>query len=158
MTDQIIDIRRYLGVGPDGDENRVFAVWGAEGGRTRLALPVWRAISLLGGERGGVVSLSRAERDPSPRPFFLLDLRTDPAELTAPASLLRRLSGESPPALKVTEQGDLAVILGENGDNWWFLHVGGGASEHPPRGKARETLLFLAGECAGLLFLRELAV
>ena len=55
------------------------------------------------------------------------------------------------------EGGDLTVLLGEYQDRRWFFQVLGRSTGEAVQGRDRETLLFLAGECAGLLFIRELA-
>jgi len=67
------------------------------------------------------------------------------------------LKGEEVPSLVFTKKQELAVLLGEDDERRWFLQLLGGSSGTALEGKARETLLFLAGECAGLLFFRELA-
>jgi hypothetical protein len=158
VTDKVIDIRRYLGLDSGEGHGRAFAVQGGEGERTRFALPVWRAVSLVGGERGGIVSLRKGEReDSTPRQFFFLDLRRDPTDLALPFPLLQSLRNEPAPSMEMTEEGELAVVLGEEEGTVWFLQILGIGLEAAPEGRARETLLFLAGECAGLLFLRELS-
>lgn len=157
MERHVIDIQNYLGVESRGDDGRAFSVWGGEGGRTRFALPVWRAIQLVGGERGGIVSVPKKETVANPLPFFLLDLRKDPAEVAFPTATLERLRTADPPALEFTGLGELAVLLGEEEERVWFIQVLGGRGGGVLDEKAREILLFLAGECAGLLFFRELA-
>ena len=155
--DHVIDIRRFLGGSPERLDEGAFAVWGGEGGRSRLALPLWRSIFLVGGDWGGIVSLSKLESEDVAHPLFILDLKQDPARTFSPTKPLRLLQGEEGPALVFTEEKELAVLLGEDEERWWFLQVRGGTMVGPADGKARETLLFLAGECAGLLFFRELA-
>jgi hypothetical protein len=91
------------------------------------------------------------------RPFFVLDLKQDPARTLGPEAPLRRLEGAEVPSLDFTTREGLAVLLGEDERRFWYLQVSGVASATPLEGKNRETLLFLAGECAGLLFFRELA-
>lgn len=149
--DQIIDLSQYLETrsGP-----RVFSVAGGEGERSRLALPVWRAIYLLEGERGGIVWA--AGRDASPRTAFVLDLAESPARLAFEGEGIARLRGREAPAMDVAD-GAITVLLSRDQDRSWFLVVGGptvGADQPSQRG--REDLLFLAGECAGLLRHRDL--
>ncbi len=60
--DHVIDIRRFLGELPKKQDGAAFAVWGNGGERSRFALPLWRAIYLLGGNWGGIVSLSKPRR------------------------------------------------------------------------------------------------
>ena len=158
MTDdRVIDIRQYLAQSVNTTFPRVFSVYGGEGGQSRLALPVWRAITLLGGDWGGVVSLSNQSPGVAPVPRFILDLREEPARTESPVEPLHGLVDAEAPALAASKSGGLAVLLGENDDGRWFLRVRGGRSDTPPDGKARETLLFLAGECSGFVFLRKLA-
>jgi hypothetical protein len=155
--DHVIDIRRFLGGAPEGPEEGAFAVWGGGGERSRFALPLWRAIYLAGGEWGGIISLSRHESRDVTRPLFVLDLKRDPARIFDSAGSLSLLRGEEAPALALTGDRELSVLLGADGGTQWFLQIRGGSLTAAPDGRSRETLLFLAGECAGLLFFRELA-
>ena len=63
---------------------------------------------------------------------------------------------QAPSVLETDDR--VTIFLGSDGDRVWFLviderDVAPGALS----GKTREDLLFLAGECAGLLFHRDLA-
>ena len=159
--DHVIDIRRYLEQSPESREPGAFAVWGGGGERSRFALPLWRAIYLAGGNWGGIVSLPKSRDEPSndllADPLLVLDLQQDPARTESPEGPLQNLRNQKAPALTFHEKGGLAVSLGEDEERWWFLQVQGQALSGEPQGKDRETLLFLAGECAGLLFFRELS-
>ena len=157
MSDGIIDLGEYLRR-REGSQEPVstFALWGAEGERSRFALPLWRAIYLAAGERGGVVW------DPPgggpAHPFVVLDLGSDPARTGfewdgAPGLDLARV-----PEVFPAPGGGLAVYLGhEEGRRWFLLITGGPGGVTEPTGRDREDILFLAGECAGLLFLRDFA-
>jgi len=155
--DHIIDIRRYLGQSPGKQDEGAFAVWGGGEERSRFALPLWRAIYLAGGDWGGIVSLSKEDDADGTRPLFILDLKQDPARIYSPTGSLHHLRGEDAPALAFSDDQELAVLLGEDDDRRWFLQILGVASRTTLEGKGRENLLFLAGECAGLLFFHELA-
>jgi hypothetical protein len=155
--DGVIDIRQYLGKGMETPFPRVFSIWGGKGEHSRFALPVWRAVTLVGGDWGGIVFQPRPDAEAAPSPFFLLDLKEEPARTESPLGPLPTFEPEEAPALAAAPGGGLAVFLGESAERRWFLRVLGGKSEALPAGKAKETLLFLAGECSGLLFLRELA-
>lgn len=158
MTDDgVIDIRQYLAQTGNAPFSRVFSVWGGEGNNSRFALPVWRCITLLEGDWGGIVSLPKLDPEGTARPFFVLDLLQEPARTQVPTEPLRALEGGDVPSLAVEGGDGLALLLGVDAEQSWFLRVAGGKSDTEPDGKARETLLFLAGECSGLLFLRELA-
>lgn len=155
MDEGIIDIQKFLNA-PVREGGRAFSVWGGEGERARFALPVWRAVFLLDGNRGGIfhVAVGRPERC---TPFFILDLKQDPARTSffpPPASLLAQAEA---PALSARAGGGVLVFLGEERGRKWFLEVEGGEDRILATGKRREELLFLAGECAGLLFFREFA-
>ena len=151
----IIDINRYLSR-PGQDPGRAFAIWGGDGDQARFALPVWRTIYLLGGERGGVLWVPTAKGS-DPQPLFVLDLGQDPARTEFPVGPLNNLETKEPPALAFDREGGVVVFLGEEKEKRWFLSIWGKEIISPPKGKTREDLLFLAGECAGLLFFRELS-
>ena len=155
MDEKVIDINRYLGGFPEGRTGMTFSVWGGEGLRARFALPVWRAITLLQGERGGIVLLPPGEDDP--QPFFILDLVGEPARIDCSPEPLGTLMDREAPAISFDPEGEVAVFLGATEKGSWYLQVWGGSPQRPLDGRDRETLLFLAGECAGLLFYRELS-
>jgi hypothetical protein len=155
--DQVIDIREYLARSFQEKDLGVFALWGGEGERSRFALPMWRAIFLVGGDWGGIVSLSKVSPQDEASPLLVLDLKVDPARLTVPRGSLEALGDREAPSLAFGEGDGVAVFLGEGDGKRWFLSVAGGRIRSAPEGKDRGTLLFLAGECAGLLFYRELA-
>lgn len=158
MTDNhIIDLRDYLTRSADHRAPRTFAVWGGGDARSRFALPLWRAMALVGGNWGGIVSVPKERVGRAPDPFFALDLEQEPARSVFPSGPIHRLENKGAPASVFTEAGELAVLLGEENGRRWFLLVLGGRGGGAPAGKDLETLMFLAGECAGLLFLQDLA-
>lgn len=161
MGDGIIDIRKYLDA--DEDDASAFSLWGGEGERSRFALPLWRIIYLAGGDRGGIVSgpdgrSSRGRGSGGLDPLVVLDLRSEPArtdfaELAPAASAI-----EGSPRLVDLDEGGLLVALGESVGRSWFVVVDGMAERASPLARAvKEDILFLSGECAGLLFFRDLA-
>lgn len=157
VDDHIIDIREYLADSLEGRSPGAFAVWGGGGSRSRLALPLWRAIYLTGGDWGGIVSVPRGDPGGVPQPIFILDLRQEPARLECPLDSIRTLKGDTAPAVACTREAGVAVLMGADPERHWYLLVRGSGEVMVPTGKERETLLFLAGECAGLLFFQELA-
>jgi len=158
MDDRVIDIRRYLEDPPEErEEAGAFSVFGGGGERSRMALPVWRAIYLAGGDWGGILSRPRESPEAGLDPLFVLDLKEEPARVRVSPDSTQGLSGGEIPAMAATEEGGVAVLLGLTEERVWFLVVQGEGSRVLPEGQPRETLLFLAGECAGLLFFRELA-
>jgi hypothetical protein len=158
--DDVIDLTSYRGqafprTDREGSPNR-FAVWGAEGKRSRFALPVWRAIYSVAGGRGGLVWTSQRGDAGVPEPLFVLDLASEPArtEFTPPS--LAGLDAREPPTL-LEQEGSVVVYLGSRDDRNWFLILDGRSPSEPLDSDAKEDLMFLAGECAGLLFFRQLA-
>ena len=161
MGDGIIDIRKYLDA--DEDDPSAFSLWGGEGERSRFALPLWRIIYLAGGDRGGIVSGpdGRGRQGGIPGgldPLVVLDLRSEPArtdfsDLAPAASVI-----EESPRLVDLDGGGLLVALGESVGRSWFVAVDGVSERNQPLARSeKEDILFLSGECAGLLFLRDLA-
>ncbi len=158
MTDDhVIDIRRYLDSSAELLDLRAFSVLGGGGNRSRLALPIWRAIHLVGGDWGGIVSMSKLQPEQGADPLFALDLKEDPARAAGSPEPLRVFPVGEAPSMTFGKGEGLAVLLGEDDERRWFLQILGVIKKVPPEGKDRETLLFLSGECAGLLFFRELA-
>lgn len=157
MSDGIIDLGEYLRRREGGREPAsTFALWGAQGERSRFALPLWRAIYLASGERGGIVWDTSHEG--TLRPFVVLDLGSDPARTEFEWDGAPGMDSGKVPELIATVGGGLAVYLGEEDGRRWFLVVTGaryGVDELV--GRDRDDILFLAGECAGLLFLRDFA-
>lgn len=162
MSDGIIDIRQYLEVGED--DPSAFALWGGEGERSRFALPLWRIIYLAGGDRGGIVSAP----DPRSRKHLrvtigleslvVLDLRQDPARTDFDVLAAHALQIEESPKLVDLSADGLLVSLGESVGRSWFVVVHGiGGRTDPLTSDVKEDILFLSGECAGLLFFRDLA-
>lgn len=157
MSDSIIDLTEYLRRKEDDTEGTAtFALWGAEGERSRFALPLWRTIYLAGGERGGVLRMP-SEVPGALEPFVVLDLTEDPPRIQFDADLIRDLVGDEAPLVRDAGGEGLAVFLGFGAECFWYLMVEGREGEGILGGRAREDVLFMAGECAGLLFLRELA-
>lgn len=161
VDDGIIDLTQYLDRrrGPGAARPAgAFALWGADDERSRFALPLWRTVYLARGERGGIVWRGSGDAPgDAPRPFVVLDLRHDPADLEFESELLQGFEGSRAPVLREAEGGRLTVFLGESEGGSWYLVVEGGEGGEPLAPRDREDILFLAGECAGLLFLRDLA-
>ena len=162
MSDGIIDIRQYLEA--DEDDPSAFSLWGGEGERSRFALPLWRIIYLAGGDRGGIVSGPDGRTGlPSPaaevlEPLVVLDLRSEPAR-TDFSELAPAAAGiQASPRLVDLNEGGLLVALGESVGRAWFVAVDGVSGRTEPLERSvKEDILFLSGECAGLLFFRDLA-
>lgn len=156
MSDGIIDFGEYRRRrdGPTQPAS-TFALFGADGERSRFALPLWRAIYLAAGDRGGVF-WQNTEGGPL-EPFVVLDLANDPprTDFPWPESLE---PGTHAPGLLTAPEGGIAIYLGEEKERRWYVLVQKmGTSTPLPTGRDREDIMFLAGECAGLLFLRDFA-
>lgn len=158
MSDEIIDISRYLNREPASDLPRgSMALWGADGERSRFALPLWRIIHLAQAERGLIVSCTPGGHH-APEPFVVLDLGSDPARTDIGPDTMPRYGADEAPSLLDRESEGLAVFLGaDDGRVWALLVDGGGERTEALSMNLREDILFLAGECAGLLFLRKLS-
>ncbi len=160
MSDDVIDLTKYLDRDGGGEEGpgSIFALWGAEGERSRFALPLWRSIYLANGDRGAIV-WCEPSNPTSLRPFVVLDLANDPPRTTFPATMVGVREGDEPPALRDDAESGLSVLLGVREGRRWYMVVDGGgdARSAPVPRRDREDILFLAGECAGLLFLRDFA-
>ncbi len=157
--DDVIDLTRYLDrdtpPGAAGAERASFSVFGGNGDRSRFALPVWRSIYLTGSRRGGLVWVPHGSKN-DPEAEFVLDLGSDPARTEFSLPNAGAADSCDPPML-LEEADCVAVFLGTRDDNNWFLLLDDYGPQGATAGYARGDLLFLAGECAGLLFFRELA-
>ena len=156
VSNGIIDLGEYLRrKESDGEPTATFALFGADGDRSRFALPLWRAIYLVSGERGGVVWRGPAGVDL--HPLVVLDLVEEPPRIDFdwPEGLGDE---DRAPAIVSNGHGGLAVFLGsERGKRWYLVIQGRGRGAPAPSGRSREDVMLLAGECAGLLFLRDIA-
>lgn len=157
MADQIIDITRYL---EKDTEDEVLpgaiALWGVDGERHRFALPLWRVIHLSGAERG-VILWRSTSGDRSPKPFVVIDVARDPARLKLEGRWIARCETHESATLHDLGSDGIVVYLGTRSDRIWCLLAEGGRRDAPLEPKRREEILFMAGECAGLLFLRDFA-
>ncbi len=163
--DDIIDLGEYLRKRDEADKapRTAFAVWGGDGERSRFALPLWRVVYLAGGSRGALVWIPSGDDRPARlRPLVVLDVTEDPARIRFPAGLVHGMKDAAAPTLREKGEEGLAVYLGEQDGRRWFLVVDE-LGERPPeteaagQGRARDDILFLAGECAGRLFFRGFA-
>ena len=158
MSDKIIDIARYLERdAARGDAPAAMALWGADGDRSRFALPLWRIVHVAQAERG-VIFWRSAIGNARPNPFVVIDLARDPARLDVDALALPPCPDGASASLHDLGPGGLLVCLGSrDGRSWCLLADGGRGRDAVLEARRREDVLFLAGECAGLLFLRDFA-
>jgi len=158
MADEIIPISRYL-ERETAEEvlPRAIALWGVDGDRSRFALPLWRVVHMAGADRGLIVWRS-ADGDRRPHPFVVVDLAKEPARLGLGGLPLERCDQTETPTLYDLAPAGLVIYLGaRDGRTWCIFTDGGEPRDAPLDPKRREDILFLAGECAGLLFLRDFA-
>lgn len=158
MANEIIDLTRYLKRDPATDLPRgAMALWGADGERARFALPLWRIICLAEAERG-LILWSEADGDRVQMPFVVLDLAREPARTELDSATIPSFGVDEPPSLLDFDADGVVVYLGSRAGRIWTLLIDGGSSRTTSLSpRTREDILFLAGECAGLLFLRDLA-
>jgi hypothetical protein len=160
-VDDIIDLGEYLRRREEAEKapRTAFAVWGGEGERARFALPLWRIVYLTGGGRGGLVWTPVSEEHPSRlRPFVVLDLSEEPARTLFSPTLVHGLEKTPAPTMRASGESGVAVHLGDHDGRRWYLVVDEtGEVRAALDGRARDDILFLAGECAGLLFFRGFA-
>lgn len=158
MANEIIDITRYFKRESEDDIPRgSMALWGADGERSRFALPLWRIIHLARAERGLIAWAEDGLRR-SHTPFVVLDLGADPARTDIEVAGLPTFGPDDTPTLVDRDAEGIVIHLGSRRGRSWMLLVDGTSPRNAPlAARAREDVLFLAGECAGLLFLRELA-
>lgn len=162
MDDRIIDLGEYIRKREEREEassRRAFAVWGGEGERSRFALPLWRAAYLAGGSRAALVWGRPGSTESRLRPFMVLDLAVEPARTDIPGELVEGIrDAPEPPVVGGREGREVVVFLGERANRRWYLVVTDLEEDaRPLDGQGREDVLFLAGECAGLLFHRQFA-
>lgn len=158
MDEHVIDIGDYIRRRREESESRsTFAVWGAEGERSRFALPLWRIAYLAQGGRAAV-AWEPSGRSDALAAMVGLDLRVDPPRTELEPSHVAPLrSVAEAPALERTMDDVLAIFLGERDARRWYLVVTDLEPADDPLGQeARNDICFLAGECAGLLFHRDL--
>lgn len=158
MADEIIDLSRYLERdAPKAPAPATMALWGADGERSRFALPLWRVAHLSQATRG-MILWRQASGDPTPHPFVVVDLAADPARLELEGLGLEHCRQTESATLHDLGSDGLVVCLGARDERIWCMLVdGGNARDAPLEPHKREDVLFLAGECAGLLFLRDFA-
>lgn len=160
--DGVIDLASYLKRREEESSRTgtTFSFWGGEGERSRFALPLWRAAYLVTGSRAGLLELgtSAVVGEEQPDPLVVLDLREEDARLHFGAGSLTGLVGVNEPGALAVSEGSVAVYLGELQERRWYLVVDDlDAPATQMTRRTRDDLLFLAGECAGLLFHRGLA-
>ncbi|MSR35245.1 MAG: hypothetical protein EXR95_01200 [Gemmatimonadetes bacterium] len=89
---------------------------------------------------------------------MVLDLAEDPARTRFLPGQVLGMETTPAPTLRASGDAGLAVHLGEHEGRRWYLVVDEANQEkNALEGRVRDDILFLAGECAGLLFFRGFA-
>ena len=157
MSDDIIDLGAFLERRAAEEETPpgTMALWGADGERSRFALPLWRIVHVAKADRA-VIFWRESGAPGAPTPFIVLDVGRDPARLDLVPS---QTDFGDPDGSQLRDLGSDGVLvhLGTSGNRAWGLLADGRPPESELDTRSREDVLFLAGECAGLLFLRSLA-
>lgn len=152
----------------DSRLRQTLALYGHDPERSGILLQIWRAVSLVGADRGAVIWLD--EYGPGlAHAYALLDLASDrPRRLFSPiplraawdagvpglldmSSALGQLGGESEGIKSVS-----AVAMGSDGPRSWFLCLDSLTPRPALSEEAAGELMFIAGECASILLHRDL--
>jgi hypothetical protein len=159
MADNIIDITRYMKREPVSEVPRgAMALWGAEGERSKFALPLWRILHLADAERALILSCD-VEGVGESLPFVVLDTGQEPARIEVDETQIPRFAVDDPPSLLDRADAGLVIHLGSQGGRNWTLVVDCGPTRAQPLPTGvREEIAFLSGECAGLLALRDAVI
>lgn len=149
--DDVIDIGQYREAQARASADGGLSLMGADGDRRHFALPLWRMAASVGASWSGLV---RSRDGADPTPVTVVDLASADPRAVPPGGL----PGDPmtpPPALTEEPDGTLLVAVGRpDGDSWYVVLAG--RTPGPLEARQREDLLFLAGECAGLIsFLKE---
>jgi hypothetical protein len=153
--DHIIDLAAYLEARErDLDHEGPLAVLGSEGERRRFILPLWRGAYVAG---AGWVGLVREDGPDRLEAVVVIDLRSDPARPEPETGLPPLQLEDKPPSLRMTSDGAMVLALGEGpgGRRWMLVLAELEPDDEVLEDEIRENLLYLAGECAGLMNLVE---
>jgi tetratricopeptide (TPR) repeat protein len=147
---------------------QTLALHGHDPDRSKVLLQIWRAMSLVGADRGAVLWLD--EYGPGlAHAYALLDLAVDrPRRLISPVPLRGAWDAGVPGLLDIASaQGRLgvdsggiksvsAVALGSDGPRSWFLYLDSLTPRPALSEELAGELMFVAGECASLLLHKDL--
>lgn len=152
--DRVIDLGAYIRAREREDGPMPLSLAGTEGERRRYVLPLWRMSYLAESRWAGLVKVG--PEGEAERASIVLDQGQDPARWVPEGGLPTIPAGLPAPALEVVGRHGLALPLGvvTDGASWWAL-LCERTKEGLPTAEVRDDLIFLAGECAGLISLLE---
>lgn len=147
---------------------QTLALYSADRSRSALLRHLWRSLSLVGGERAAALWID--EYGPGlVHTYALLDLGSDTPRRSFPVDILRMTWNAGVPGildLADIDRGTVpahdsarsacVVSLGSDGMRAWFLVVDATSPRPALRAEAVERLMFLAGQCSGILLHRDL--
>ena len=152
----------------DSRLRRTLALYGHDAEKSQILHQVWRALLLVGGDRGAVVWLD--EYGPGlPHAFALLDLASDrPRRLFSPVPFASAWEAGVPGLLDLPDaesrlgrdyggvRSVSAVSLGSDGPRSWFLVVDSLTPRPTLSPQAAGEFMFIAGQCASIVLHRDL--
>jgi hypothetical protein len=152
--ESIIDLAEWVRARESESEDPVspLALHGVTGERRRYVLPLWRMAYLAQARWAGLLR----ESSTGIEAVVVLDLRQDPPRTEPPGGIRPLGPSDRPPGIRVLGEGDLQLPLGQTPDgSRWCVTISDRQRSVQPEAPDREDLLFLAGECAGLLSMLE---
>ncbi len=156
VDDQVIDLRAYSERRRREEEETYFTIEGGDGERSRFALPLWRAAQAIGADWVGIIRVGAS--DSAKIDFlFILDLAADPARKSVARSGMEKLWLSDVPGISVSGETVTIKLGEEQGEQWFLLLQRPAGMDQDIDTEQRQTLLFMAGESAGLLFHGRLA-
>ncbi|MGW8266261.1 MAG: hypothetical protein ACWGSQ_07830 [Longimicrobiales bacterium] len=152
----------------DSRLRRTLALHGHDAEKSLILQQLWRALLLVGGDRGGIVWLD--EYGPGvPHAFALLDLASDRPRRFFPAGAFSSAwEAGVPGLLDLPHAGEVvgpdrrgirsvcAVSLGSDGPRSWFLYLDSLTPRPALSPDLAGDIMFIAGECASILLHRDL--
>lgn len=152
--DRVIDLGAYIRARDREDAPMPLALAGTEGERRRYVLPLWRMSYLADSRWAGLVDIGPDGE--AERASIVLDQGQDPARWAPEGGIPPVPAGLPAPGIEVVGRQGLALPLSIEAvrGSWWVL-LCERTKDGLPDAEMRDDLIFLAGECAGLVSLLE---
>ncbi len=148
--DDVIDLGQYRAAQEAEEESMGLSLIGGEGCYRHFALPLWRMAALAAANWAGLIQTDSVG---STEAVTVVDLGGFNAR-PAPPDGFPPIPDLDPPALIECPDGSLVLPVAHAWDRTWTVVLAIRKPEVLTRPE-REDLLFLAGECSGLLLLLE---